>query len=106
VPKPRPIPTLGPAQARLTQSISQLRLTKTQSEQNLETTIRDLAALEEQERDLRIEVERVEGKREWTEEFRVWVEMLGQFLEEKASQPQKTNFWNRRLMSSSRNSRQ
>jgi len=45
-----------------------------------------LAALEEQEIDLRKEVERVEGKREWVEEFRGWIEMLGRFLEEKVSE--------------------
>lgn len=39
--------------------------------------------LEQQERDLRVEVERVEGKREWVEEFRGWIETLGSFLEEK-----------------------
>jgi GC-rich sequence DNA-binding factor len=43
----------------------------------------ELAGLEEQERNLRKEVERIEGKREWVEEFRGWVEMLGHFLEEK-----------------------
>jgi GC-rich sequence DNA-binding factor len=42
--------------------------------------------LEEQERDIRKEVERVEAKREWVEEFRIWVEMLGEFLEEKVGQ--------------------
>lgn len=47
--------------------------------------MRDLAILEEQEKDLRVEVERVEGKREWAEGFRQWVDLLGGFLEEKVS---------------------
>jgi GC-rich sequence DNA-binding factor len=46
-------------------------------------TRRELVTLEQQERDLRVEVERVEGKREWVEEFRGWIETLGSFLEEK-----------------------
>lgn len=49
----------------------------------MEVASAELASMEEQERDLRREVERVEGKREWVEEFRGWVEMLGGFLEEK-----------------------
>ena len=56
-----------------------------ESQHNLEIAVRDLSILEEQEKDLRKEVERVEGKKEWVEGFRGWVEMLGGFLEEKVS---------------------
>lgn len=83
MPSARPIPTIAPTQSRLAKSLADLSLTKSQNEHTLENNIRDLAALEEQEIDLRKEVERVEGKREWVEEFRGWVEMLGRFLEEK-----------------------
>ena len=83
MPSARPLPTVIPAQTRLANSLAQLSVTKSQNEHSLETNIRDLAALEEQEIDLRKEVERVEGKREWVEEFRGWIEMLGRFLEEK-----------------------
>ena len=83
MPSARPLPTIIPAQTRLANSLAQLSVTKSQNEHSLETNIRDLAALEEQEIDLRKEVERVEGKREWVEEFRGWIEMLGRFLEEK-----------------------
>lgn len=83
MPAARPLPTIGPTQSRLAQSLAQLSVTKSQNEHTLETTVRDLATLEEQEIDLRKEVERVEGKREWSEEFRGWVDMLGRFLEEK-----------------------
>ena len=86
MPTARPLPTITPAQSRLANSLAQLSVTKSQNEQTLETNVRDLAALEEQEIDLRKEVERVEGKREWVEEFRGWIEMLGRFLEEKVSQ--------------------
>jgi GC-rich sequence DNA-binding factor len=83
VPSARPLPTIAPIQSRLANSLAQLGVTKSQNEHTLETNVRDLAALEEQEIDLRKEVERVEGKREWVEEFRQWIEMLGRFLEEK-----------------------
>jgi GC-rich sequence DNA-binding factor len=86
VPTARPLPTITPAQSRLANSLAQLSVTKSHNEHALETNVRDLAALEEQEIDLRKEVERVEGKREWVEEFRGWIEMLGRFLEEKVSQ--------------------
>lgn len=85
MPSARPLPTITPTQSRLAKSLADLSITKTQNEQTLENNIRDLASLESQEIDLRKEVERVEGKREWVEEFRGWVEMLGRFLEEKVS---------------------
>ncbi|WWC65639.1 uncharacterized protein I303_108259 [Kwoniella dejecticola CBS 10117] len=83
IPTARPIPTISSAQSRLAKSLADLELTRTTDEHNLETVARDLAALEKDERELRLEVEKVEGKREWVEEFRNWVEMLGVFLEEK-----------------------
>lgn len=43
----------------------------------------ELSTLERSEKELREAVRLVEGKREWVEEFRGWVEMLGGFLEEK-----------------------
>ena len=67
--------------------MAELRVRKAEDESNLEIASRDLAILEGQERDLRLEVERVEAKREWVEEFRGWVEMLGGFLEEKVCSP-------------------
>lgn len=89
MPSARPLPTITPAQTRLANSLAQLSVTKSHNEHNLEINVRDLAALEEQEIDLRKEVERVEGKREWVEEFRIWIEMLGRFLEEKVSSPRR-----------------
>ena len=85
VPIARPLPSIGPAQARLANFLADLNATKSENEKSLETTEHGLAALEVQEQELRKEVERVEGKREWVEEFRVWVEMLGGFLEEKVT---------------------
>jgi GC-rich sequence DNA-binding factor len=45
----------------------------------------ELVSLEQQEQDVRRDVERAAGKKEWVEEFRGWVETLGGFLEEKVS---------------------
>lgn len=85
VPSSRPIPSISPAQTRLAQAIAELKITKSENEHTVEVASAELASLEEQEKDLRQEVERVEGKREWVEEFRGWVETLGLFLEEKVN---------------------
>jgi len=77
------MPTIGPVQARLAKSLADLNLTKEENERNLDTASRELVMLEQQERELRKEVDTVEGKREWVEEFRGWVELLGGFLEVK-----------------------
>lgn len=83
VPVLRPLPTIAPVQTKLLAAVSELKITRDENEHNLETTSKDLSALEEQERDLRQQVELMETKREWAEEFGGWVEMLGGFLEEK-----------------------
>ncbi|RSH87900.1 uncharacterized protein EHS24_000418 [Apiotrichum porosum] len=83
MPSIRPVPTIASVEARIAQSIAELRAVKIENESNLETANRDLVLLEEQERDIRKQVESVEGKREWVEEFQGWAEMLGTFLEEK-----------------------
>ncbi|KGB78044.2 GC-rich sequence DNA-binding factor [Cryptococcus deuterogattii R265] len=83
IPLARPLPTIPSAQSRLTKALSDLEITKSHNDHNLDVVAQELADLEKQERELRIEVEKVEGKREYMEEFRRWVEMLGNFLEEK-----------------------
>ncbi|OXG25371.1 GC-rich sequence DNA-binding factor [Cryptococcus neoformans Ze90-1] len=79
----RPLPTVLSAQSRLTKALSDFEITKSHNDHNLDVVVQELADLEKQEKELRIEVEKVEGKREYMEEFRRWVEMLGSFLEEK-----------------------
>jgi hypothetical protein len=86
VPVARPMPTIPPAQARIAKALAEASAAKSEGERALEIAAKDLSLLEEQERDIRKEVERVEAKREWVEEFRIWVEMLGEFLEEKVGQ--------------------
>ncbi|KLT41564.1 hypothetical protein CC85DRAFT_261824 [Cutaneotrichosporon oleaginosum] len=83
IPASRPVPTIGSATARIAERMAALKATKDENERNLENATRELVLLEEQERDIRKQVESTEGKRAWVEEFQGWVETLGLFLEEK-----------------------
>lgn len=85
VPTIRPVPTIAAADARIAEHLERLKFTQTESGQTLQNATRELVLLEEQERDIRKQVEEVEAKREWAEGFQGWVETLGQFLEEKVS---------------------
>lgn len=85
VPIARPLPSISAGAARVAKELANIKGSQVESQHNLEIAVRDLSILEEQEKDLRKEVERVEGKKEWVEGFRGWVEMLGGFLEEKVS---------------------
>lgn len=67
--------------------MQELKLAQSTGEHDLEVASQELVALEQQEKDIRRDVERVEGKREWVEEFKGWVELLGGFLEEKVCHP-------------------
>lgn len=77
------MPTISSAAGRIAQRMAALKVTKEENERNLENATRELVSLEEQERDIRKQVEVTEGKRAWVEEFQGWVETLGLFLEEK-----------------------
>ncbi|WVN87006.1 uncharacterized protein L203_102182 [Cryptococcus depauperatus CBS 7841] len=83
IPMIRPVPTISSAEARLNSTLSDLEDVKKQNQHNLDVVVQELAALESQERELRQEVEKAESKKEYMEEFRRWVEVLGKFLEEK-----------------------
>ncbi|ODN78431.1 hypothetical protein L202_04069 [Cryptococcus amylolentus CBS 6039] len=83
IPVARPPPTILSASSRLTKAMGDIQISKTESDRNLDIVIQELAELEGQEKDLRVAVEKAEDKKEWMEEFRGWVEMLGAFLEEK-----------------------
>ncbi|GMK57675.1 hypothetical protein CspeluHIS016_0405090 [Cutaneotrichosporon spelunceum] len=83
IPASRPVPTIGSAVSRIEQRTAALKATQAENERNLENATRELVLLEEQERDIRQQVESTEGKRAWVEEFQGWAETLGHFLEEK-----------------------
>lgn len=83
VPAVRPLPTPTSAANRLTTSLSYLAASQATTASQLAANERERARLEEQEADVRREVERVEAKREWMQGFVGWVELLGGFLEDK-----------------------
>jgi len=71
------------ASTRLQSSCAFLKSSNATRQAQVESAERELLACDNQESDLRAEVTLVEAKKEWMEEFRGWVEMLGGFLEEK-----------------------
>lgn len=83
VPLVRPLPTTTAAATRLTTSLSYLLAGQTTTTAQLDANARERERLDEQEREVRSEVERVEAKREWMQEFVGWIELLGGFLEDK-----------------------
>jgi GC-rich sequence DNA-binding factor len=78
---------VGLASTRLQSSCAFLKASTANRQNQIEAAERELVACDNQESDLRIEVTMVEAKKEWMEEFRGWVEMLGGFLEEKVGKP-------------------
>jgi hypothetical protein len=85
IPATRPLPTVSSASTRLQSSCAFLRSSNVNRQAQVESAEKELLACDNQESDLRAEVTLVEAKKEWMEEFRGWVEMLGGFLEEKVS---------------------
>jgi GC-rich sequence DNA-binding factor len=83
VPAVLPLPTLSAATLRLSTALSNLTLAHAQSTHRINEISAEVGGLDDQERELRKEVERVETKREWAEGFRAWCETLGEFLEVK-----------------------
>lgn len=84
-PTARSIPSISLASTRLSTSLSLLQSSTQRHSTQLSSIEKELVGLDTQEKELREEVERVERKKEWMEEFRGWVELLGGFLEEKVS---------------------
>ncbi|CDZ96197.1 Transcriptional regulators binding to the GC-rich sequences [Phaffia rhodozyma] len=89
IPTPVPLPSLSNASARLSEALSTLTMSHAEHTARLESAAAELTALDHQENDLRREVERVEEKREWAEEFKGWVEEVGKFLEVKYPEMEK-----------------
>lgn len=78
-----PIPTLGPAIARLTAALTALT---TSHAQNTTTTISladERAQLEVREKEMRNMIVEAEDKRSWFSAFRDWIESVATFLDEK-----------------------
>jgi hypothetical protein len=83
VPTSTPIPTLGPAVARLTQSLTALTTSHASNSISVTSMAEEHAKIDERETELREMVDKAERKRSWFVAFRDWVESVATFLDEK-----------------------
>ncbi|KAI0754740.1 GCFC-domain-containing protein [Daedaleopsis nitida] len=83
IPAVTPIPTMGAAIARLTQSMSELTTSHAQHSTALSKLGEEQRLLEEREKEMRELIAKAEDKRSWFSAFREWVESVATFLDEK-----------------------
>ncbi|KAI0081642.1 hypothetical protein K474DRAFT_1656446 [Panus rudis PR-1116 ss-1] len=83
IPPATPIPTLGPAIARLTQSLSQLTTSHSEHTASMASLDQEQKQLEMREKEMRELIAKAEEKRSWFAAFREWVESVATFLDEK-----------------------
>ncbi|KAF9077506.1 nineteen complex-related protein 2-domain-containing protein [Rhodocollybia butyracea] len=83
LPPTTPIPTLGPALARLTQQLAQLTTSHASNTTSLNTLAQERDQVDAREKELRALVEKAEEKRAWFSTFSDWVESVAAFLDEK-----------------------
>ncbi|PCH39872.1 hypothetical protein WOLCODRAFT_97929 [Wolfiporia cocos MD-104 SS10] len=83
IPPVTPIPTLGAAVARLTQSLAVLTTSHAQNTATTAALGKEQAQLEAREKEMREMIARAEEKRAWFAAFREWVESVANFLDEK-----------------------
>jgi GC-rich sequence DNA-binding factor len=83
VPTSTPIPTLGPAIARLTQSLTALTTSHATNTTAMSSLAEEREQLDKKEQEMREMVRNAEAKRSWFVAFREWVESVATFLDEK-----------------------
>lgn len=83
IPAITPIPTLGAAVARLTQSLTALTTSHAQNAASVASLEREEEQLETREKEMRDMITKAEDKRSWFAAFREWVESVATFLDEK-----------------------
>ena len=83
VPAAIPIPTLEPAIARLSQTLSNLTTSHSSNISAMTSAADEFAQIEEREKELREAIERTETQRSWFTAFREFVEGVAHFLDEK-----------------------
>lgn len=83
VPQPVPLPTLDAVQQRLKASLNALEISHSADDDVLQSFEAEVGALEQQDKELRDEVVRVNGKYEWFKAFFEWVEDVAAFLDAK-----------------------
>ncbi|KAI0916948.1 hypothetical protein AcW2_007207 [Taiwanofungus camphoratus] len=89
IPPMTPIPTLGAAVARLTQSLTALTTSHAQNSASMASLGEEQLQLEAREKEMREMISRAEYKRSWFAAFREWVESVATFLDEKYPQLEK-----------------
>lgn len=87
VPAAIPIPTLEPAIARLSQTLSNLTTSHSNNVSAMTSSADELAHIEEKEKELREAIERTEAQRSWFSAFQEFVEGVAHFLDEKVKNP-------------------
>lgn len=83
VPTATPVPTLGPAMARLTEQLAQLTTSHATNMAALNTLAQERAEIDDRETEMREMVGRAADKRAWFDSFRGWIEGVAGFLDEK-----------------------
>jgi GC-rich sequence DNA-binding factor len=83
VPPLTPIPTLGPAVARLAGSLTALTTSHSTNTVSLSSVSQEHTTIDGRETELRTMIDKAEAKRSWFEAFREWVESVATFLDEK-----------------------
>ncbi|KAG6878518.1 hypothetical protein C0993_005449, partial [Termitomyces sp. T159_Od127] len=83
VPAAAPVPTLGPAIARLTEQLTNLTTSHASNTAALSALAREKTEIDERETEMREMVGRAEDKRAWFESFKEWLDGVAGFLDEK-----------------------
>ncbi|KAJ8463892.1 hypothetical protein ONZ51_g9949 [Trametes cubensis] len=83
IPSVTPIPTMGAAMARLTQSMSELTMSHAEHSAAMSKLGEEQRLLEQREKEMREMIAKAEEKRSWFSAFREWVESVATFLDEK-----------------------
>ncbi|KAI0373663.1 GCFC-domain-containing protein [Pilatotrama ljubarskyi] len=89
IPAVTPIPTMGAAVARLTQSMSELTMSHAEHSAAMSKLGEEQRLLEQREKEMREMIAKAEEKRSWFSAFRDWVESVATFLDEKFPQLEK-----------------
>ncbi|KAJ7818525.1 nineteen complex-related protein 2-domain-containing protein [Mycena olivaceomarginata] len=85
IPPSTPLPSLGPALARLTQQLTQLTTSHASNTAALTNLGQERTEVDDREKEMRQMVEKAETKRAWFGQFKEWVEGVAGFLDEKRS---------------------
>lgn len=83
IPQQAPIPSLSAVQARLNAALAELQVSHTAGAETLEGVAKQRAELDEQEANLRTEVERAAAHHAWFDDFSAWLADVVAFLDVK-----------------------